>query len=590
MAIIFLPKNYQFINVVSATREVIAGVRYNLFVNARNENGTDTLCNIEILEKPWITVAFGEKLRTLEYTNCTSSEYNSEQLNSDKNYNFNPVFVNQAHTITDDFLKLLEQQILKPKIKPNNEATTGKSDDDLLKILDGQIIPIKITTTTKPTVFIELTTPPSTDDIITIEDDIVKPPTTPSTSDDIITIQDEHIIVKPKTPSTSDDIIIIQGEVKPTTPSTTNINSDIITSLTDHRSDDNDNLIKLQDGQIVKTTTTIKPVTIENVITDPHPSKLPPALDDLSKSFLDDFFKVDTNIKSNTANVRATEIPITNVQTFNAEKSSVIGNDSLLYKEPVHEIVTETTDIKSTETLLQNETLSRTTTPPSLPENNATDELINAVSTTEISPLQRTYLPVPENYDQMYPKYDNTESENILKEYIEKRVQSIVQAQEQQSKVFFAPHIDGIVLHLSDTNTEQNNVENFSYATVTDEDMHVGQLTSQSTTSDETIIRKTRQLNEINTEKEYILHLTYKALEQLDHVDSDEYKRIVIDIIHAKKIQKDNGTAYIIKVRTGNSHCIEESTDVNKCAMNLVKDSTKVCNIEVNHKFIEFLN
>lgn len=155
MAVTFLPKSYKLINIVSATREVVAGVRYNLLVNAQNENFTETLCDIEILEKPWILSEWGDKLRTLQYTNCTydSTKIKSNEEDDDKtrNYNFNPMFSNKYNDITDEMLKALEEQIIKPKAKLTTTTTTTKPNlDPILSALEAQILKSqqKISTTT----------------------------------------------------------------------------------------------------------------------------------------------------------------------------------------------------------------------------------------------------------------------------------------------------------------------------------------------------------------------------------------------------------------------------------------------------------
>lgn len=97
MAIIYLPANFKFIRVISATREVVAGVRFKLFIDAIDNNSTETVCSIEVLEKPWIITEYGSKLRILEYTNCTESgrEYRidpSSLASAEANTKINPIF------------------------------------------------------------------------------------------------------------------------------------------------------------------------------------------------------------------------------------------------------------------------------------------------------------------------------------------------------------------------------------------------------------------------------------------------------------------------------------------------------------------
>ncbi|GAB0100029.1 Putative cysteine proteinase CG12163 [Sergentomyia squamirostris] len=112
LGLTFLPAEYQFLTVISAAREVVAGVRFFLEVNAeRVETGERVVCTMEILEKPWITTEWGEKWRMLEFTNCTGSP---NPLAPDRNqYNqVNPVFTDRPKVVTEEKLREIEDQII----------------------------------------------------------------------------------------------------------------------------------------------------------------------------------------------------------------------------------------------------------------------------------------------------------------------------------------------------------------------------------------------------------------------------------------------------------------------------------------------
>uniref|UniRef100_A0A336MCR0 CSON013588 protein n=1 Tax=Culicoides sonorensis TaxID=179676 RepID=A0A336MCR0_CULSO len=124
MAIQFLPVNYKFTNVISATREVVAGVRFNLYVNALDGNLSETICWMDILEKPWITTDFGQKLRILQYTNCTvdGEEFVPETTPDPSQLNVNPIFTkNQNKPMTESRLSELESQVI-----PNDTQTESE--------------------------------------------------------------------------------------------------------------------------------------------------------------------------------------------------------------------------------------------------------------------------------------------------------------------------------------------------------------------------------------------------------------------------------------------------------------------------------
>uniref|UniRef100_A0A1B0CK31 Cysteine proteinase n=2 Tax=Lutzomyia longipalpis TaxID=7200 RepID=A0A1B0CK31_LUTLO len=112
LALTFLPAEYQFLTVISAAREVVAGVRFILVVNAeRVETGERVVCGMEILEKPWITTEWGEKWRMLERTNCTGSP---NPLAPDKNQysQVNPIFTEREKEVSEERMKEVEKQII----------------------------------------------------------------------------------------------------------------------------------------------------------------------------------------------------------------------------------------------------------------------------------------------------------------------------------------------------------------------------------------------------------------------------------------------------------------------------------------------
>lgn len=136
MAINYLPVGYKLGGVVSATREVVQGVRYNILVNAVTDKAEPLVCLIEVLERPWALMQWGEKQRTLIHTNCTAEEYNAAAANEENNFNFNPVFVNKGGEMTDEELKMIEGQIVVPKPR-----TTKQPDvPDFMKQLVDQIV------------------------------------------------------------------------------------------------------------------------------------------------------------------------------------------------------------------------------------------------------------------------------------------------------------------------------------------------------------------------------------------------------------------------------------------------------------------
>lgn len=127
MAIANLPAMYRFRNVCEATREVVNGVRYALLVNVTDPTGADQLCEIIVLERPWMLDGEHDKQRELLHSNCTAMDAGADvapvpaNANAAQDFNFNPLFINQGQT--DDFLRALEQQIVPPKTRATKKPT-----------------------------------------------------------------------------------------------------------------------------------------------------------------------------------------------------------------------------------------------------------------------------------------------------------------------------------------------------------------------------------------------------------------------------------------------------------------------------------
>uniref|UniRef100_A0A182UJV1 Cystatin domain-containing protein n=1 Tax=Anopheles melas TaxID=34690 RepID=A0A182UJV1_9DIPT len=128
LATSFLPRDYKFVEIVSATREVVAGVRYELLASAEDEtSGQRHLCQLVILEKPWITNEYGEKYRTLEYTNCTLPS--THPAMAETATRLNEAFdanLRQNEELTPQRIEELEQQILTEK---GDVSTTPETQD-----------------------------------------------------------------------------------------------------------------------------------------------------------------------------------------------------------------------------------------------------------------------------------------------------------------------------------------------------------------------------------------------------------------------------------------------------------------------------
>lgn len=135
MTIKFLPLDYRFVRIISATREVVAGIKYSILANAVVNQTEEEICLLEILEKPWVVTDFGEKLRTLQYSNCTG-----EGVMEETNTEVNPIFKpKQGQEMTEERLTNVDDQIISQakedelKLQKNKEVNAEVSPQNDLK-------------------------------------------------------------------------------------------------------------------------------------------------------------------------------------------------------------------------------------------------------------------------------------------------------------------------------------------------------------------------------------------------------------------------------------------------------------------------
>lgn len=81
-------------------------------------------------------------------------------------------------------------------------------------------------------------------------------------------------------------------------------------------------------------------------------------------------------------------------------------------------------------------------------------------------------------------------------------------------------------------------------------------------------------------EKPLVRHLADFAASTLDNIDDDNHKRIVLQILGAKKM-KMQGTLYHLTMRIGVSRCVEDEYD-ESCKDNLFENLTKICKVQVH--------
>lgn len=98
-------------------------------------------------------------------------------------------------------------------------------------------------------------------------------------------------------------------------------------------------------------------------------------------------------------------------------------------------------------------------------------------------------------------------------------------------------------------------------------------------------VRKRRSIIKADAnEKNKINHLATIAVEELDHYDSDDLKRVLLETLDSKTETHMSDTIYHLKLKVGFSTCEESSVDVNECISMLINDKLKICHVQVQVK------
>lgn len=120
------------------------------------------------------------------------------------------------------------------------------------------------------------------------------------------------------------------------------------------------------------------------------------------------------------------------------------------------------------------------------------------------------------------------------------------------------------------------------------EEVHGGVRRKRSVNSASQMVKVTPD------EKNFVNNLADFSVLTLDDIDADNHKRVVLQILGAKKSSDDDGILYYLTLRVGISHCDEEKPrtlyriDLMKqhkpdpCRGNLFENLTKICKVQVH--------
>lgn len=130
----FLPKNARIVDVISANREIVNGFKYEIFfvmsttTTAESEGEEEIYCVMDILEKPWL-IKDSVKYRKMTYNNCSLANPVDDDNRLQFQYEMNPVFVNQRTEMSEDDLRLMEDQIISTGDDSNRRVVLSEAED-----------------------------------------------------------------------------------------------------------------------------------------------------------------------------------------------------------------------------------------------------------------------------------------------------------------------------------------------------------------------------------------------------------------------------------------------------------------------------
>lgn len=136
----FIPNHFTFQYALNLTREIVNGFKYEIIFVMKNENDEDIYCEMDVLEKPWLTKD-NKKYRKMVYNNCSLVNSVDDEDRTRFEYEINPIFVNQRTEMTSDEIRLMEDEIIADKTQDDDtivteESTTVLLEDATLSALD----------------------------------------------------------------------------------------------------------------------------------------------------------------------------------------------------------------------------------------------------------------------------------------------------------------------------------------------------------------------------------------------------------------------------------------------------------------------
>ncbi|KAL7042638.1 hypothetical protein ACKWTF_001228 [Chironomus riparius] len=136
----FIPNHFTFQYALNLTREIVNGFKYEIIFVMKNEHDEDIYCEMDVLEKPWLTKD-NKKYRKMVYNNCSLVNSVDDEERTKFEYDINPIYVNQRSEMSSDEIRLMEDEIITEKSQEDETVVTEQTttivlEDATLSALD----------------------------------------------------------------------------------------------------------------------------------------------------------------------------------------------------------------------------------------------------------------------------------------------------------------------------------------------------------------------------------------------------------------------------------------------------------------------
>ncbi|XP_021694158.1 uncharacterized protein LOC23687573 isoform X2 [Aedes aegypti] len=551
IAISFLPRDFTLQEVQSATREVVAGVRYELVVKALDREQSEVLCKLTVLEKPWLTTESGDKYRILEYSNCTSGEDTTEttEVVTKLNPIFDPNVRAQQEMSPSRFKDLVSQIIIEKKIEASSTPTPA----------------VSTTTTEHSTAPVLSESSKDVLDQLFMFGSEAQPPrrVADNSNDSDQTIVEEMIVPKRVTPPQSQ---LTTTEVPPLETTTISLDQQVQSTFEEvfktHQEIQKalDEVIQRGGGRDVQ-------------------QKYEPVFASLLqkvKTSIDNYYQTihpgggDANVDTAAFVIRDSKTPVQNSTPAakpNDDQHSSESNDlddqqqqqvilpdfNLLPSQPseappkIDSVVMHFSDDSDEQ---QHEDVQRPQT---------REELIRDLNTDD-SQQRNKRAPGSHSYEHDFSYHNPFYGSHSHESY------------EHYGHRPFYGH-----------NPYNNFNPYFNPYSGPDRYPYYTHHRGKRFVEMDLKVADEKQTSEVEK-------MISEAIEMLDHMDADLFKRVLLEVISVKRINQfssaveQKGDLYVARVLTANSHCVEEVEDSAKCKSLLIDGSNKFCTLEIRAK------